>query len=324
MTSTDRRMALERAAGVRSYIQGEVLEIPDACLVLADAAWPLSDLAEQAAIEFGGTGFVSVPEPVDLVALMTQTCDLQETSTDARLCQVAPVVDRGERFAREAHRGRRPGWAALPWHSEGSIADLSRITTVERSVLIGATARGRPRTPAERVHFAETVSRHFTRIALPDTVCKVLAPFLQRIKDKHDRQSDEGECISRIAMLRIEATPDFDDPAPSLRLLVVLEAVDLPSLPMGVALDDTRIDQLLGLSNAAVARDALATSDPVLRREAWTALVELWIQDSATLADSVPGVDSIDVEVLSGDELTLTRLRNAPQLDLAYLTTRAA
>ena len=324
MTDADFEAAYARASHVRTYIQGEVFDRPDLCVVLADAAWPLDELSRSAADEAGGDALVVVPEPVDRVVLLTQTCDLQVTEPGARLCQVAPVVDRGVTFAHEAARGRRPGWADVPWHSPSSVADLSRITTVERSVLVEAASVGRPETAAARFHFAETVSRHFTRAALPDPIVDVLRPVLQRMKDKHDKQSPEGRCIGLVATLRVEAYPDLDDAAPTLTLLVVLEAVDLPPLPEGAELDDDRIDALVKAGSVAAAIQALEATDPVQRREAWVALAELWTEPAVAIAAESTQVDSIDVEVLSGDELTFTRVRNAPELDLAYLSTRAA
>ena len=52
------------------------------------------------------------------------------------------------------------------------------------------------------------------------------------------------------------------------------------------------------------------------------ALAELWLQPAVELAETTPDVDSIDVLVLNGDELSFARARNAPELDLAYLSTR--
>ncbi len=324
MSESQRGAALRRAAAVKSLIQGEVLEVPDACVVIADASWPLDERSVEAAAAVGGSGLVVVPEPVDLVALLTQTCDLQQTKPDSRLCQLAPVVQAEDLFVRQASRGHRPGWVALPWHSANSLADLSRITTFERSVLIGAHGCGRPSTPRERLAFAEAISRHFTRTALPDAVCDVIGPFLSRIKEKHDRFSPEGRCIGLIATLRIEATPDIDDPSPSLRLLVILEANDLAQLPEDVECDQDRVDELVARGHDTAARQALDGTTIRARREGWDALAELWTRESVALAESTPGVDAVDVEVLSGDELSFTRLRNAPELDLAYLTSRVA
>ena len=127
-----------------------------------------------------------------------------------------------------------------------------------------------------------------------------------------------------IANLRIEATPDFDDADPALRLLVILEAPDLPPAPDDMGLDQGRIDGLVASGNAKVAKEALEATDPISRREAWTALAELWTAEARKLVETTAGVASLDVEVLSGDEMSFTRLRNAPELDLAYLSSRAA
>lgn len=306
-------------------MQGEVLAIPDACVVVADAAWPLDDLSSEASSEVGRTGLVVVPHPTECVVVLTQTCDLQRTNEDAYLCQVAPVVSVDAGFAREVARGYRPGWVSLPWHDPLSVADLSRISTLERSVIIATDSLGRPRTPGDRFAFAESVSRHLTRIALPETVVRVLAPVLSRIKERHDRQTSEGQCIARVASIRLEATPDMDADLPDLLLLVVLEADDLPQLPGGVDLRNDQIDALVEAGYEEAARAALRDWDPQVCREGWQALAELWLRPAIEAAEvSGSGVGDVDVELLNGEELSFARSRNAPELDFAYLTTRAA
>ncbi len=322
MRPPDRKEALRRAGGgVNGLMQGVVLALPDVCVVVADAAWPLDDASEQVAAGMAEDGFIVVPEAVDVVVLLTQTCDLQKTNPEQRHCQVAPVVHRTEKFFREALRGRRPGWVALPWHSPTAVAELSRITTLERSVVVGAQVLARPDTPQQRLHFAESVSRHFTRAALPNPVVEVLGPFLKRMQDRHDRSSDEGRCIAQIATLRLEAVPDLDARAPHLTVLVVLDIKHLPSLE-GAELDQESIDGLVERGAAAAATAAQQAADAVGKREAWIALAELWLQPAATAATKIPEVDGIDVTVLNGDELSFARARNAPELDLAYLSTR--
>ena len=96
MTDADFEAAYLRASQVDAYIQGEVFDLPDVCVVLADAAWPLAELSKRAAEQTGGDALVVVPEPVDRIAVLTQTCDLQVTAPETRLCQVVPVIDRGD------------------------------------------------------------------------------------------------------------------------------------------------------------------------------------------------------------------------------------
>ena len=209
--------ALQSAAVVARLIQGEVLGAADACVVLAEASAPLSaEAVEVAANEGVGSGLIIVPHAVDDVVLLTHTCDLQRTTPEEHRCLLAPMIHMSEQFAYEALRGRRPGFAALPWIGPTAVADLSRVTTAERSVLVGAPSKGAPRSPEERLHFAETIGRYLARPALPDAVNDVLAPFVRRIAEKHDKQSPEGRCAHKAAELRIEATPDFDHRAPAL------------------------------------------------------------------------------------------------------------
>jgi hypothetical protein len=318
--------AFDRAADVAGRLQGEVLVVRDACVVVADAAWPMDQRSEAEAAAVGRTGLVVVPHPTDLVVLLTQTCDLQQTHAQATLCQVALVVEGVEEaFAHQVARGRHPGWVSLPWHDPLSVGDLSRITTLQRSVIVGSEGRGRPRNPSERLCFAEAVSRHLTRIAFPDAVSRVLAPVLERMRERHDRHSPEGQCIAKVTTLRLEAAPDLDADVPDLTVLAILDAGELPSLPPHVAIRQGEVDALVARGKEAAARAVLDAVDARTRREAWQALAELWLRPAVAAAGvDNSGVGNLDVEVLNGDEFSFARSRNAPELDLAYLSTRAA
>jgi hypothetical protein len=317
--------ALQRAAAVSGFIQGEVLGAVDACVVLADASGPLSsEAAEIAASEGADSGLIVIPHAVDNVVLLTQTCDLQFTTVNEHRCLVAPVMLISEQVAHEAWRGRRPGLAGLPWVSLKAVADLSRITTVERSVLVDAVSRGRPRNPRERFHFAETISRYLTRPALPDPINKVLSPFVRRIAEKHGRHSAEGLCAHKVSELRIEATPDIDHEEPALNVLMILDEDELPQLPDGSHVDDNRIDRLVGAGQTSAAEAVHRAGDPITKREAWTALAECWIKPCVDLVATVAGVGSVEISVMNGEELSYARSLSAPILDLRYLTTRAA
>jgi hypothetical protein len=317
--------AFERASVVADLTQGEVLGLADACVVLGDAAAPMSDEAAQAAAEDDATeGLVVAGHATDDVVLLTQTCDLQETSPDEYVCLVAPVRRVSERLAREALRGRRPRLAGLPWLDETSVVDLSFITTVERSLLVDVPSRGHPRTPRERQHFANAVSRYLTRPALPDHVNAVLKPFLERIAQRYDKNSAEGHCLNQVAEFRLEATPDVDAEAPALTVLALIDEVDLPSVPAGAEVDHTRVDQLVERGIAAAAEHALRAGTPLEKREGWTALGELWIRPSVERARGATDIGSVELTVLNGAELSYARSLNAPPLDLRYLSTRPA
>jgi hypothetical protein len=317
--------ALQRAAAVASFIQGEVLAVVDACVVLADVAAPLSsEAAHIAATEGITSGAIVVPYAVDDVVLLTQTCDLQFTTADEHRCLVAPVMRVSPQRAYEALRGRRPSLAGLPWVDDRSVADLSRITTIERSLLLDVASHGRPRNPREQFHFAETVSRYLTRPALPDSINEVLSPFVKRVAGKHDRQSAEGRCAQLVSELRLEATPGFDDDEPALNVLMVLEEDELPRLPAHAFVDNKRVDELVRAGQARAAEAVHAALGAVTKREAWTALAECWLEPSVEIVPHVTGVGTVEITVLNGEELSYARSLNAPILDLRYLSTRGA
>lgn len=317
--------ALQRAAVVMNLIQGEVLGIADACVVVGEAAAPMSPEVELAAADHGITeGLIVAPYVVDNVVLLTQTCDLQETTPEEHVCLVAPVRQVPTELAREALRGRRPRYAGLPWLNDETIADLSLITTIERSLLVDAPRRARPRTPRERLHFANSVSRYLTRPALPDHINVVLKPLLQRISQRYDKNSPEGRCLSKVAEFRLEAAPHLDAPAPALTVLTLIEESDLPTLPPYAELDNARIDSIKNQGIPAAAEQALDEQNPIRKREAWTALCELWIQRAGEQALTTANVGSVDMVVLNGEELSYARSLNAPPLDLRYLSTRSA
>ncbi len=327
MTQATFASALQRAAVVVcDLIQGEVLAVADACVTLADAAAPLSsEAAEVAAQEAVDEGIVLVPQRgVDHVVLLSQTCDLQVTDERDFHCLVAPVVVVSEQVAREALRGRRPRIAALPWMGSSSVVDLSRVTTIERSLLVNAASLGRPRTPRESLSFAEGVGRYLTRPALPDHVNDVLRPLAKRMLEQADKESPEGRCIRLLDEIRVEGDPDIDATEVALNVLMILEAEKLPTLPNTDVVDDARVDHLIASGRAAAAQAVENASNSVGKREAWTALAECWMKPSVDLVDQIAGIGSVTVEVLNDEELTYGRSKNAHLLDYRFLSTRAA
>lgn len=106
--STLLERALERAAAVSGFIQGEVLGVADACVVLAEASAPLSVEAAQIATADGAnSGLIVVPHVVDDIVRLTQTCDLQfTTSAQGRLI----LHDRADRV--DLGRSVHPFWVA--------------------------------------------------------------------------------------------------------------------------------------------------------------------------------------------------------------------
>lgn len=315
--------ALAHASAVALLMQGEVLRAEDICLAVANAAQPLTEEARESAEAADAIdGEVVVGVVSDAVVLLTQTCDLQETKGGKLHCLVAPVVRVPAQVAREAAAWRQLGLVPLPWIDDATVADVTRITTVERSVLVGRESLGRPRANAEELKFAEALTRYLNRPANPDDVNDVLRPFVKRIKDRHDRQSDEGQVLRLVSDVRIEAAPNMDDPAPALSVLLLVEDSDLPSLAPGEELSQNVIDELRSRGLAAACKSVLEAPGPLAKREAFTAVAELWLEPSLAVVNDFDGVGSLEIQVLNGEDLSYARARNAPPLDVQYLTSR--
>ena len=81
----------------------------------------------------------------------------------------------------------------------------------------------------------------------------LLSLFVKRIAEKHDRESAEGRCAHKVSELRVEATPDIDDPQRGLNVLMILDEDELPRLPERAQVDDHRIDTLINAGCTLVA-----------------------------------------------------------------------
>lgn len=114
----------------------------------------------------------------------------------------------------------------------------------------------------------------------------------------------------------------MDAPAPALTVIALIEETDLPLMPPGTELDNSRIDNIKRQGIPAAAEKARDERDPILKREAWTALCELWIEPAVVAAALSIDVGSVEMVVMNGEELTYARSLNAPPLDLRYLSTR--
>jgi hypothetical protein len=316
---------LTRASIVSDFIQGEVLEgLADSCVIVSDLEWPLCEASATMAEAEPGGGTAVVSLSSDLVVLLTQTCDLQRTTPEAYFCQIARVVHKDEDFAKQAAHGHRPGWVDLPWHTPTSVVNLAETTTVERSLLVGATSVAQPTGTKARLHFGEMVSRHFTRFAFPDHVSDTMDPLMNHIDEKFEKGSPEGRCVAAVGTIRLEANPDFDSPCPDFLVIFVFKSEDLPGLTPDQRrnLDTRAIDDFCSFGKGALATSLLNEIDPIKKREMWTALAELWVEPCHDVAERFDDVGDIDVLVLNDEEFSFGRSLNAPELDLAYLTSR--
>jgi hypothetical protein len=91
------------------------------------------------------------------------------------------------------------------------VADLDQVVTVEKSVVAGWKRTPGWNTDAEVREFAETLSRKTARFAFPDDFTRHVVKRLQRrIREKYEKENDEGKALRSLSEIRVLASPAWD------------------------------------------------------------------------------------------------------------------
>jgi len=230
MATDENRLALhanrervDRAAG--AWRQGDVFRFDQlAPLVVANLDVPLTPESVAAAAQ--------APEDEDRIsvvwhneeefALVSQDCDIVGPSAYEPYVSVCPIVAVPAEQAPSAARGWMPGLAPIPALGPERCADLSRVVTLEKAVLLDATRVARLRDDGEVRLFRGVVHRHFSRAAFPDELQPALRPILDRLREKRGRQSAEGNAADAIHDIRIKGHPSWDAVTVSIDVNVYL------------------------------------------------------------------------------------------------------
>lgn len=191
-----------------------------------------------------------VEQSVEGLVVLSQTCDLVRDPSDRPYVEVAPLVrPKDPTQLREIQRGRRPAYVWIPGVAErGLVADLDRVMTVEKELLVSW-----PRTPgcrddAESRALASALARKRARAAFPDDFVALARKLVARLVDKHDRSSPEGEALRALAQIRVRAAPSWDASAVAVELLFILDPEAEPARPAEL---DLHLARWLALMPAA-------------------------------------------------------------------------
>jgi len=158
-----------------------------------DAVAAGGDLAEQEVF-----GFVVV----------TQTCDIVRSCIDRPFVEVCPLVEVDANLLAEVGRAQRPAYAFVPGVSSCClVADLDRTMTVEKPLV--ATWERTPgcQTDAEARSFALALARKRIRFAFPNDFNQFAKGLEKRLKEKHEKDSDEGRGLRALREIRVQASP---------------------------------------------------------------------------------------------------------------------
>lgn len=194
-------------AALASWQQGDLALGEHVFVHLADPQRPLTDGIEAEA----DAELVMAESEVRGLVLITQTCDIVRRCTDRPFLEVCPLVELAN-AARvdEVRKGMRPQYLYVPAvAAQHLVGDLDRTMTVEKSVAAAWVRTPGCATDAQRRAIAQALSRKRARMAFPDDFTEWVHRLAKRIKDKHDKDSDEGRVLANLREIRVEARPEW-------------------------------------------------------------------------------------------------------------------
>lgn len=140
--------------------------------------------------------------------VVTQTCDIVRTCTSRPFIEVVPLVEVDEPSLREVQKSRRPQYAYIPGAAGLKlVADLDRVMTVEKPVLAEWERQSGCFNDEEIRALGQALARKRARFAFPDDFNEFAKKLQKRLKEKHDKQSDEGEALRALREIRVSAEP---------------------------------------------------------------------------------------------------------------------
>jgi hypothetical protein len=216
----------ERAAlnaEIRDWRQADV--VPAKGLtprVLADLSLPLSE-PSVAARDKGEDGLVYVPHQAELLAIVSQSCDVIAPTAVAPFVALAPVVEVEDTIASVTRKGWRPRLAPVPAISPVSAVDLTRVITVEKAVLRTLDRQPGVADEEQARIFRWVVERHWARPAFPNELELMLKPLARRFQARAGKNSMEGLAVDALEQARLAASGDWGEENLDVALYLLVE-----------------------------------------------------------------------------------------------------
>lgn len=283
----------------------------------------------------------SFPTPCG-VAILSQTCDVVQEGLNKANVTVAPVVCSPDPSLLSTSRsGQSPLLLHLPGHGSTpeAIADVQRVASLPKSVLLGKTLLGRHTdadSSASARGLAERAGRIYSRFAFPDEVVLVL----DRMKKKARKAAGGSGAFGRVLDhldFRVRST-HWDGPGRVLSLFVIVKSALLimpedadpdwtweRSAVVGRKAQErvekanfTRLSELLAETCEGYLTDPSTTDGTTLLRlwELWVNLLKKDLLDSQVNSE----VTEFLVELVSDDEFPVSQWRRTVSLDLEDLS----
>lgn len=143
--------------------------------------------------------------------VVTQTCDLVRSCAKRPFLEISPLVEVNAELLEEIRRLKRPGYAYITGVADRFlVADLDRVMTVEKAVVATWQRIQGCQSDADTRDLGEALARKRSRFAFPKDFNKLANKLQERMKEKHEKASPEGEALRALAQIRVSATPAWD------------------------------------------------------------------------------------------------------------------
>lgn len=203
--SDEKRNAVD--AAIRNWRQGDYVLGKQWFVYRLDLAIPLTEAAMEAAKQ----GADLAETEVRGLVIVSQTCDIVRSCIDRPYVEVAPLVEVDAEALATIERGRRPRYAFVPGLADSFlVADLDRVMTVEKALLVRWNRVPGCETDQDARNFAQALARKRTRFAFPDDFTRFASKLQNRLQDKHDKRSGEGDALRALREIRVRAAPSWD------------------------------------------------------------------------------------------------------------------
>ena len=289
MGALDRELVKKVDAALQDWRQGDVVLGELDFVYMADLATPLTPEAAAMASEEGGSSsgstLAAVGQSVPGLVVVSQSCDIVRSCERKPYVEVAPLMLVDDEALELARLGRTVAVAYIPAIADRKlVADLERVQTLEKTVVAQWNRLAGCRTDEEARNFAEALRRKRGRFAFPDDFVALTSRLSDRIKQKHNKNSGEGEMLRALREIRVRGAPSWDADRVELTFLFIKDDGRDP------ADEETWAAQLRGL---------LALVKPAGRYVAVTGYV-------ATL-DDITARDLVESDRLDFDHLSIPK-----------------
>ncbi|WP_103670197.1 hypothetical protein [Pseudanabaena sp. BC1403] len=143
--------------------------------------------------------------------IVTQTCDIVRSCNERPFVEIVPLVEVDEQQLHDVQRSRRPQYAYIPGVAElYLVADLNRVMTVEKAVVAEWERKPGCLNDDEIRVLGQALARKRARFAFPDDFTDFARKLQNRLRDKHNKATDEGEALRALREIRVRAEPAWN------------------------------------------------------------------------------------------------------------------